>query len=133
MKLRVAMILVLCIGLCCISRSMSDQVYAQGNKAAPVEQKITVLNPLGTPPSIKLKPQAPRLATLDGKTIYFVNDGYLGTDNFLAEVMEWFKSNYPKTNLVYRVSANGGFGAKDPPLWAEMKEKADAMVIGTGH
>jgi hypothetical protein len=112
---------------------MQGRVRAQAKKAAPAEQKITVLNPLGTPPSIVLKPQAPRLTTLEGKTIYFVNDGYLGTDNFLAEIMDWFKASHPKTTLVYRVTANGGFGAKDPALWAEMKEKADAMVIGTGH
>ncbi len=36
------------------------------------EKKITVLNPLGQPPPIKLEPMAPRLDSLDGKTIYVV-------------------------------------------------------------
>jgi len=39
-------------------------------------EKITVLNPLGTAPPVRMKPQAKRLDTLDGKTIYLVNYGY---------------------------------------------------------
>ena len=38
--------------------------------------KITVLNPLGQPPPIALVPMAPRLDTLDGKTIYIVHRFY---------------------------------------------------------
>ena len=54
------------------------EYMAQGKKAPvdPPMPKITVLNPLGTPPPIKLKNMAPRLDTLDGKTIYLVDDGY---------------------------------------------------------
>ena len=48
---------------------------------------------------------APRLDTLDGKTIYFVNTGYIGTDRLMAVMMDWFKTNYPKTNLVLRSAA----------------------------
>ena len=39
-------------------------------QAAPAEEVITVLNPLGTPPPIKLKSMAPRLDRMEGKTIY---------------------------------------------------------------
>src|SRR5215831_16921186 len=35
--------------------------------------KITVLNPMGYPPSVTHKPLAPRLETLDGKTVYLVD------------------------------------------------------------
>ena len=94
-------------------------------------EKITVLNPLGTPPTISRKPQARRLDTLDGKTIYFINDGFAGSDNVLYEMMDWFKANYPKTTLEYRYKGMGEMGA--PPLWAEMNEKADAMILGVGH
>jgi hypothetical protein len=27
----------------------------------------------------------------------------------------------------------GGFDAEDPALWAEMKEKADGIIIALGH
>ena len=106
---------------------------AQSRQAAAqaCSDKITVLNPLGTPPDVKLKPQAPRLDTLEGKTIYFINDGFPGSDNVLHEMMDWFKTNHPKTTLEYRYKGMGEAGA--PPLWAEMNEKADAMILGVGH
>jgi len=136
MKLRVAVIAILCLGLCC-SFSLNNQAYAQAKKQAPanqpvVMQKITVLNPMGTPPPITLKPQAPRLDTLDGKTIYFVNTGYIGTDRLMEVMSDWFKANYPKTNIVIKRSA-GGMTGVDKTLWAEIGEKGDAAIVGLGH
>jgi hypothetical protein len=133
MKLRMAVIAVLCIGLFCSFQAAGSGVYAQAKKATTVEQKITVLNPLGTPPPIKLKTMAKRLDTLDGKTIYLVNDGYIGSDNLLYEMQDWFKANYPKTTTIYKRKGGGGFDAEDPALWAEMKEKADGIIIALGH
>jgi hypothetical protein len=130
MKLRMAVIAILCIGLFCGFQATNNQGSAN---AAPAEQKITVLNPLGTPPPIKLKNMAPRLDTLDGKTIYLVNDGYIGSDNLLYEMQDWFKAHYPKTTTIYKRKGGGGFDAEDPALWQEMKEKADAIIIATGH
>ena len=87
---------------------------------------------MGKPPAIELKPMAPRLNTLDGKTVYLVNDGYISTDVLLGEMESWFKANMPKVNIVYRRKA-GDFVSDDPKLWAEIKEKADAVVMGMGH
>ena len=134
MKLRIAVIAVLCIGLFCGFQVAGNQGYAQVKKAAvPVEQKITVLNPLGTPPPIKLKNMAPRLDSLDGKTLYLVNDGFIGSDNLLYEMQDWFKANHPKTTTVYKRKGGGGFDVEDPALWQEMKEKADGIIIALGH
>jgi hypothetical protein len=133
MKLHIAVITVLCIGLFCGFQVTRDQSYAQTKQAAPAPTKITVLNPLGTPPPIKLKSMAPRLNTLDGKTIYLVNDGFIGSDNLLYEMQDWFKANYPKTATVYKVKGGGGFDSENPALWQEMKEKADAIIIALGH
>ncbi len=136
MKWRVALIAVLCIGLFCSFQSVNDQAYAQAKKVAQktatVQQKITVLSPMGTPPPIQAKPMAPRLDTLDGKTVYFVNTGYLGTDRLMAVMSDWFKQNYPKTNVVVKVSAGGMVGV-DKALWAEIAEKGDAAIVGLGH
>ncbi len=133
MKLRITVITVLCIGPFCGLQVTSDQSYAQAKKAAPASAKITVLNPLGTPPPIKLKKMAPRLDTLDGKTIYLVNDGFIGSDNLLYEIQDWFKAKYPKTTTVYKRKGGGGFDAEDPALWKEMKEKANGIIIALGH
>ena len=132
MKLRIGVIAVLCIGFCCCSLStLSNQAYAQSKNAAAAN-KVTVLNPMGTPPPIQLKPQAPRLDTLDGKTIYFVNTGYIGTDRLMDVMSEWFKANYPKTNIVIKQSA-GGMTGVDKALWAEIGQKGDAAIVGLGH
>jgi hypothetical protein len=131
--LTVAVIAALCVGLFCSFPAL-NQAQAQAKKAAASnEPKITVLNPLGVAPAIKLKPMAPRPATLDGKTIYLVDNGYLGTDNLLKEMVVWFEKNLPKTNIVFRRQQGGGFSSEDPKLWAELKEKADGIVIGMGH
>ncbi len=126
----VTIVLALCLGLFWGFPTQSNQAQAQGKAA---EQKITVLSPIGIPPEIQLKPMAPRLETLDGKTVYLVNDGYLGTDLLLGEMQAWFKANMPKVNVVYKVKGGGGFAAEDPELWAEIKEKADAVIMGMGH
>ena len=139
MRWRITVITSLCIGLVCTVSMLSNQTYAQGKKAAAsngpvVMPKITVFNPMGTPPPITLIPQAPRLGTLDGKTIYLINTGYIGTDRFMDETAKWFKANYPKTNIVYKDNQSGaGLSSLSEPLWAELAEKGDAAIVGLGH
>jgi hypothetical protein len=134
-KLRTTMTAILCIGLICSVSIQINQASAQGKKAASVESqmpKITVLNPMGTPPPIQAKQMAPRLGTLEGKTIYFVNTGYIGTDRLMDVMADWFKASYPKTNIVIKRSS-GGMTRVDKALWAEIGEKGDAAIIGLGH
>ncbi len=139
MKLPIAVITVLCIGLVCSVSLQSNQTYAQGKSAAAANRpvvmpKITVLNPMGTPPPITLVPQAPRLSTLDGKTIYFINTGYIGTDRLMSVMMDWFRANYPKTNIVYKDNKSGaGLAEISKALWTEISEKGDASIVGLGH
>lgn len=136
-SLLAVLIAALCLGVIFSCNTMSDKksVAAADNQApaVTVDDQITVLNPLGHPPNIQLKTMAPRLDTLEGKTIYIVDDGFVGGDNLLYEMVDWFKANYPKTNVLYKRKGGMGFEAEDPALWAEMKEKADAIIIGLGH
>ncbi len=124
---------VLCLGLFCGYPSVNAQAPAKAKKAAPAESKITVLNPLGTPPPIKLKRLAPRLNTLDGKTIYIVDDGFVGGDNLLLEIVDWFAKNYPTTKTVFKRKAGDDFDREDPKLWSEIQKNASAVLIGMGH
>jgi hypothetical protein len=139
MKLRFAVIAILCIGLACGVSMQSNRAYAQGERSASangpvVMPKITVYNPMGTPPPITLVPQAPRPNTLDGKTIYFLNTGYIGTDRLMTVMMDWFKANYPKTKFEYRDNTNGvALESINKALWAEIAEKGDATIVGLGH
>ena len=94
------------------------------------EAKIAVLNPRGTQPPIRLIPMAPRLDTLDGKTIYIVNVAF--GDTFLPETLKVLSERYPKTNWVFKRKA-GSYFDDDPKLWAEIKEKGHGMIMGVGH
>jgi hypothetical protein len=94
--------------------------------------RIETLNPKGTPPSIQLIPMAPRLSSLEGKTIYLVSDGFAGADRFLNQIAIWFSKNMPSVTTVYRLKA-GGLAGDDPALWAEIKAKGNAMIMAYGH
>ena len=121
---------VLCLGFFCSISALNSQA-----QAASSEEKMTVLTPLGNPPSIKLKNMAPRLDTLEGKTIYVVDNVYPGSDLLLTELAAWFEREMPNTKALYKrkQAAMGGFEGIDQALWAEIKEKADAVIIGLGH
>jgi hypothetical protein len=120
-----AVLTVLCLLIC-----LAAQAQAQGN-VAPSNGKITVLSPMGTPPPIQRKAQAPRLTTLDGKTIYLVNTGFVGTERLMAVMTDWFAANYPKTTIVNK--RNPSMDQPNKQLWDEIKEKADGVIIGLGH
>ncbi len=126
----IALLAVLFLSLFYIHPIFKTASQAQGKTG---EQQITVLSPRGQPPAIQLKQMAPRPDSLDGKTIYLVNDGYLGTDILLGEMVAWFEANMPEVTTVYKGMAGGGFTAEDPALWAEIREKADAVIMGMGH
>ncbi|HEX4004367.1 MAG TPA: hypothetical protein VHX36_17065 [Candidatus Acidoferrales bacterium] len=96
------------------------------------EYKITGLNPRGVPPPITLIPMATRLATLDGKTVYLVDTGFHGSDALLAQVAAWFTRNKPDVTTVFRRKA-GPYAEDDPKLWAEIKEKGNAVIMAVGH
>jgi hypothetical protein len=119
-----------CLSLLCCDRDLAKE----RKKADPatVEPKFTVLSPLGAPPAIQTLAMAPRPDRLDGKTIYIVDDGFVGGDVLLKEMAAWFNQNMPTVNVVYRRKA-GGFPDEDPPLWAEIKAKGDAVIMGLGH
>jgi hypothetical protein len=74
---------------------------------------------------------APRLDTLDGKTVYLVDCKFGGGYEFLREMQAWFSKNMPAVNTVLRPKLGDMF-TDDPALWAEVKEKGDAVVMGVG-
>jgi len=93
---------------------------------------ITVLNPVGSPSPTPLIPMAPRLDTLEGKTIYIVDVMYPLTHQLFEEMQKVFSEKYPKTNWVVKSKA-GTYFDNDQKLWEEIKAKAQGMIIGVGH
>ena len=105
---------------------------AASAKPGTASAKITTVNPKGMPPQIQLIPMAPRLDSLDGKTVYLVDTGFHGSDMLLQQIQEWFKTNMPGVTTVFKRKA-GPYAQDDPPLWKEIKEKGNAVVMATGH
>lgn len=105
---------------------------AASAKAPTGTAKITTVNPKGIPPQIQLIPMAPRLDSLDGKTVYLVDTGFHGSDMLLQQIQEWFKTNMPGVTTVFKRKA-GPYAQDDPPLWKEIKEKGNAVIMAVGH
>jgi hypothetical protein len=96
------------------------------------ERAVTVLNPLGQPPAIVRVPMAPRIANLEGKTIYIVDIGFTDTHQLLTEMQKLLEAKYPQTKWVVRTKI-GTYFDDDPQLWKEIKEKGSGMIMGVGH
>ena len=59
---------------------------------------ITVHDPRGYPPKVIGKRLAPRLSTLDGRTIYLVDCLFDNTDVFIEQLRQWFAERLPAVN-----------------------------------
>ena len=66
--------------------------------AAPqiVENKLICFNPVGYPPKVAKKSLAPRLESLDGKTIYLVDCRFDDSIELLKQVPGWFAEPYAR-------------------------------------
>ena len=95
-------------------------------------KKIEVLNPRGTPPAINLRPMAPRPASLERKTVYFVDVRFMNGDVFLGEIRKLFAEKFPGVKTEFR-QKRGGYTEDDPALWAEIKAQDALAVMAIGH
>jgi len=89
--------------------------FASAAETPLSETMVSVLNPRGTQPPIQLTPLAPRLDTLNGKTIYLVDVRFMGGDIFLQQVQTWFTENMPEVKTVFK-EKQGSYGEDDPEL-----------------
>ncbi len=103
-----------------------------GKALSAENEMMDLLNPLGQPETtLQTMHMAKRLPTLDGKTVYIVETGFMGAKEFMEEVQGWFARNLPKVKTVFRSKGNNTF-ANDPVLWEEVKKNADAVIFGVG-
>ncbi|MBN2319954.1 MAG: hypothetical protein JXR49_12785 [Acidobacteria bacterium] len=73
---------------------------------------------------------APRLDSLDGKTVYLVNQGFGGSDLFMEQLQSWFAENMPTVKTVLRRKTGFIFRDDTRDLWEEIKKKGDAVIFG---
>ena len=99
--------------------------------------RLSVLNPEGrlvqtvdrAAASAKL---APRLSSLEGKTVYLVDTGFGGSFKFMRELENWFSTNMPAVKTVRTRKPGGPFADDNSILWEEIKERGDAAILGVG-
>jgi len=106
-----------------------------GRRGTPDSHMMAIFNP-ETHPTIsrdELIPlrMAPRLNSLENKTIYLVDVGFAGGKEFLEEVQMWFSKNMPSVRTVLRIKSGTPF-SDSPELWAEIKKNSDAVIFGVG-
>ena len=104
-------------------------------QAADQPKLITVMNPAIAGKLAKRLPLSPRLDSIEGKTIYMVDNqwgGPQGAYQLFEEIQAWFTDNMPGVKVVLRRTRDNMFG-DDPALWKEISETGDAAIIGTGQ
>jgi hypothetical protein len=94
--------------------------------------RITVLNPVGFPPKVVKKPLAPRLATLEGKTVYLVDCRFDDSDVFLGQMQAWLAQHLPAVRTVLK-RISSVYLHDDPTTWEEIKSRGHAAILGVGH
>ena len=103
-----------------------------GTAAAAEQPLYTVLNPTGNPPPIDRRAMASRPTSLQGKTIYLVDETFDGGDKFLQQMQAWMGVHMPDVKTVFRAK-KGAYAADDPDLWKEIKSVDGLMIMAIGH
>jgi hypothetical protein len=101
--------------------------------STPTQRSLTtVFDPRGQPTAaVTPKPLAPRLDSLDGKTVYLIDVGFAGGWEFLEETVAWFARNMPSVKTVLQ-HKKGIMFVDEPEMWAEIKDKGHAVIFGVG-
>ena len=110
---------------------VQSQAWAASDSAQG--RLITVLNPAIETRLADRVPLAPRLSTLEGKTIYLVDTDWegLGHNTIVEEeIQKWFAKHMPGVKTIVKVK-KGGYMQDDPALWKEIADNhGDGVVIG---
>ncbi len=94
--------------------------------------KLSVLNPVGYPPKVTKKAAAPRLDTLDGKTVYLVDCRFDDSIELLKVIQTWF-AEHMKSVTTKIISLNNLYQKDDPETWKIIKANGHAAIVGVGH
>ncbi len=120
---------------------VSGILFLSGTAPAQAESKanssndrlITVMNPAVTTRLADRVPLAPRLDTLEGKTIYLVDTNWEGMEHntaVLEEMQAWFTEHMPSVKTVIKIK-RGFYFAEDKLSWQEIADAGgDAVIIG---
>jgi hypothetical protein len=95
-----------------------------------VPEKLTVHDPRGYPPKVTGKALAPRVESLDGRTLYLVDCLFDNSDAFMDQLNGWFSEHLPavKTKIIRPRES----WVDDPEMRGQVAEDGDAAILGVG-
>jgi hypothetical protein len=109
------------------------QTEAQRNGSPQTnDSKLTVLNPTGYPPRVTPKDMAPRLETLEGKTVFLVDCRFDDSDILLKQMQAWFQEHLPGVRAEL-IRLSSVYTRDDPETWQKIQAEGDAAIVGVGH
>jgi hypothetical protein len=93
-------------------------------------ERLTVHDPRGYPPKVVGKRLAPRLSTLEGKTIYLVDCLFDNSDVFMDQLKHWFVERLPSVSI--RTIRPKETWADDREMRASIAADGHAAILGVG-
>jgi hypothetical protein len=93
-------------------------------------QPITVHDPRGFPPKVTGKRLAPRLESLDGRTVYLVDCLFDNSEPFMRQLEDWFGVHLPAVDV--RMIKPRQSWVDDPEMRAKVAADGDAAILGVG-
>lgn len=91
---------------------------------------LSVHDPRGYPPVVTAKRLAPRLPSLEGRTLHLVDCLFDNSEVFMQQLQAWFAEHLPsvKTEIVKPRES----WVDDPALRERVVREADAAVFAVG-
>ena len=91
---------------------------------------ITVHDPRGYPPKVTGKRLTPRLDDLDGKVLYLVDCLFDNSEQFMAQLLDWFGEHLPAVET--RVIKPRQSWVDDAEMRTKIAAEGDAAILGVG-
>ena len=92
--------------------------------------KLVVHDPRGFAPKVTGKQLAPRLAALEGKTVYLVDCLFDNSDVFMQQLQLWFAERMP-TVRIRNIKPRESW-VDDPEMRTAVVREGDAAILGVG-
>lgn len=92
--------------------------------------RIVVHDPRGYPPIVVGKRLAPRLSSLDGRTVYLVDCLFDNSAVFMQQLRDWFGRHLPTVNT--RIITPKETWSDDEQMRAVIAADGAAAILGVG-
>ena len=93
-------------------------------------EKLTVHDPRGYPPTVTGKRLAPRVESMDGKTVYLVDCLFDNSDVFMDELQGWFAEHLPTVDTPIIKPRESW--VDDPGMRGKVAADGDGAILGVG-